>query len=163
MSESHWLVKQEPADYSWSNLVRDRQTAWTGVRNFQARHHLRAMRKGDLVALYHSGKERRLVGLATVSRTAYPDPTAPEGDWVAVDLQPLRPLHHPISLAEIKADPQLRNLALVRQPRLSVMALQPAQFHRLLALAQTDLDSPPKTTTFAPECGDSLHDSGRHF
>lgn len=135
----YWLVKQEPDEYPWRALVRDGRTAWTGVRNFQARNHLRAMRRGDPVLYYHSGRERQIVGLATVVREAYPDPTAREGDWSCVDLQPLKPLARPVTLSEIKADAALRELALVRQPRLSVMPLSAAQFRRLLRLGRTRL------------------------
>ncbi len=135
----YWLVKQEPDEYPWTALVRDGRTAWTGVRNFQARNHLRAMRRGNPVLYYHSGRERQIVGLAIVVREAYPDPTAREGDWSCVDLQPLKPLARPVTLDEIKADAALRELTLVRQPRLSVMPLSAAQFRRLLRLGRTRL------------------------
>lgn len=128
-----WLVKQEPADYPWSRLVAEGGTAWTGVRNFQARNYLRAMQPGDPVLYYHSGAERALVGLARVARAAYPDPTAAEGDWVAVDLVPVQALPRPIRLAEIKSDPALKNLPLIRQSRLSVMPVGEVEFHHLLA------------------------------
>lgn len=136
MPQRCWLVKQEPADYPWSQFVAEGGTAWTGVRNFQARNHLRAMQPGDAVLYYHSGGERAVVGLARVARAAYPDPTASEGDWVAVDLAPEHPLPRPVALAEIKADPALKNLPLIRQARLSVMPVSEAEFRRLLALAQ---------------------------
>src|SRR5512134_2802500 len=103
MSKGCWLVKQEPADYAWASFVREGRTAWTGVRNFAARKHLRAMRKGDLVFYYHSGEEKQAVGLARVEKEAYPDPTATEGDWSAVDLSPVKPLRKPVTLATIKA------------------------------------------------------------
>lgn len=137
MAGSYWLVKQEPADYAWKALVRDGRTAWTGVRNYQARNHLRAMAEGDLVAYYHSGEERRVVGLARVVRAAYPDPTATEGDWVCVDLAPIRAVTEPVTLAVIKADAVLREMALVRQGRLSVTPVSEAQFARLLELGKT--------------------------
>ena len=95
MTTQYWLVKQEPEDFSWSDFVRDGRTAWTGVRNYAARNHLRAMAKGDTVFFYHSGDEKSVVGLAEVIRPAYPDPTADEDGWVAVDLKPLRPLPRP--------------------------------------------------------------------
>ncbi|MCX8089879.1 MAG: EVE domain-containing protein [Verrucomicrobiae bacterium] len=136
---SHWLVKQEPGEYAWADFVRDGRTAWTGVRNFQARNHLRAMRRGDLVLYYHSGEERAVVGVARVEREAYPDPTAREGDWSCVDLVPVKPLARPVTLAEIKADPALRDMPLLRQSRLSVMPLTAGQFRRLLALGRTRL------------------------
>jgi len=136
MPQHCWLVKQEPADYPWAQLVADGGTAWTGVRNFQARNHLRAMQPGEPVLYYHSGAERAVVGLAQVTRAAYPDPTARDGDWVAVDLKPVRALPRPVSLAEIKADPALKNLPLIRQSRLSVMPVGEPEFRRLLALAE---------------------------
>ncbi len=141
---NYWLVKQEPEDYAWATFVEDGGTAWTGVRNFQARNHLRAMRKGDTVLFYHSGKAKEIVGLARVTRTAYPDPTAPEGDWSAVDLQPVQALATPVALATIKADPQLKELALVRQSRLSVMPVTAPEFARLLQLAGTRRSNPRK-------------------
>jgi predicted RNA-binding protein with PUA-like domain len=133
----HWLVKSEPAAYSWTNLLRDDGTAWTGVRNFAARNHLRAMRRGDFVLFYHSVTDKQIVGLATVARAAFPDPTAKEGDWSAVELKPSKPLTRPVTLGEIKADDALRDLPLLRQSRLSVMPLSAAEFKRLLQLGQT--------------------------
>jgi predicted RNA-binding protein with PUA-like domain len=134
-----WLVKQEPEDYSWNTLVADEETAWTGIRNFQARNFLRAMKKGDRVLFYHSVTEKQVVGVARVARTAYTDPTADEGDWSCVDLQPLAPLRSPVTLAMIKDDEVLRDLLLIRQSRLSVMPVTAAQFERVLALGQTQL------------------------
>lgn len=134
MQTQHWLVKQEPETYSWTRFVRDGGTSWTGVRNFQARNHLRSMRLGDLVLFYHSVSEKQVVGIARVARTAYADPTAGEGDWSCVDLQPVEPLANPVSLAIIKADRALRELPLIRNSRLSVVPVSAAQFNRLLAL-----------------------------
>ena len=134
---NYWLVKSEPEAYAWSQLVADRRTAWTGVRNFQARNHLRAMKTGDLVLFYHSVSEKQIVGLARVCREAYPDPTAEEGDWSCVDLKPVMALAKPVSLEVIKADELLEDLALLKQSRLSVTPLTPAQYGRLLALADT--------------------------
>lgn len=131
----HWLVKQEPEAYSWSKFVADKATAWTGVRNYQARNNLRAMRKGDSVLFYHSVSEKQIVGLARVARESYPDPTAQEGDWVAVDLEPLRPLEKPVTLEQIKQDKKLAKLALLRQSRLSVTPVTTDEFVRILALA----------------------------
>lgn len=139
MSKNYWLVKQEPAEYAWARFLADGSAAWTGVRNFQARNHLRGMRRGDLVCYYHSGARREIVGLARVQREAYTDPTATEGDWSAVDLVPVKPLRQPVSLARIRADPALQNLPLLRQARLSVMPLTEAQFRRLLELGATKL------------------------
>ena len=139
MSKQYWLVKQEPAEYAWSALVKDGGTAWTGVRNFQARNNLRAMKRGDIVLYYHSGAEKMVVGVARVAREPYPDPTATEGDWLAVDLAPLKAVLKPVTLAQIKADTILRQMALVRQSRLSVSPVTAEQAARLLRLAQTKL------------------------
>jgi len=133
----HWMVKQEPEAYAWNTFVKDGRTAWTGVRNFQARNNLRDMRRGDLVFYYHSVSEKRVVGLARVAREAYADPTATEGDWSCVDLEPVKPLQTPVELAAIKADTVLRDMPLIRQSRLSVSPLTSEQFERLLELAQT--------------------------
>jgi predicted RNA-binding protein with PUA-like domain len=134
---NYWLVKSEPEAYAWSQLVSDRRTAWTGVRNFQARNHLRAMKTGDPVLFYHSVSEKQIVGLARVCREAYPDPTAEEGDWSSVDLAPVTALGKPVPLETIKTDKLLRDMALVKQSRLSVTLLTPAQYGRLLTLAET--------------------------
>jgi predicted RNA-binding protein with PUA-like domain len=133
-----WLVKQEPEAYSWSMLVKDRRTAWTGVRNFQARINLRAMKKGDLVLYYHSVSEKQVVGIARVEKQAYPDPTATEGDWVCVDLVPVNALRKPVSLDVIKADKALADMKLVRQSRLSVTPVTREQFNRILKLAEPE-------------------------
>src|SRR5580658_2765382 len=99
---NHWIVKTEPEAFSWADLVKDGRAAWTGVRNFQARNNLRSMKKGDLVFFYHSVSEKQIVGLARVAREAYPDPTAQEGDWVCVDLAPVKTLARTVSLDVIK-------------------------------------------------------------
>ena len=137
MPKHYWLVKQEPEAYSWSDFVKDGRTVWTGVRNFQARNNLRAMKKGDVVAFYHSVTDKQVVGLARVEREAYPDPTADEGDWSCVDLVPGKALKHPVSLDAIKADKLLADMPLVRQSRLSVTPLTEQQFERLLELGTT--------------------------
>ncbi len=134
---NYWLVKQEPSSYSWATFSRDHTTAWTGVRNFQARNNLRAMKKGDEVFYYHSGDERSVVGLARVMREHYPDPTATEGDWSAVDLEAIRPLTQPVALASIKADQSLADMLLLRNSRLSVQPVSEKQFGRLLELGKT--------------------------
>ncbi len=134
---NYWLVKQEPEDYSWSDFGTDGKTAWTGVRSFPARKNLRGMKPGDAVFFYHSGEARLMVGLARVAREAYPDPTAGDEDWSAVDLVPVKPLATPVALSQIKADKILREMALVKQSRLSVMPVTPAQFRRLLELSGT--------------------------
>lgn len=135
-SKGHWLVKQEPEDYSWDDLKRDGSTQWTGVRNFQARNNLRQMKMGDAVFFYHSGKEKCVVGIAIVSKAAYPDPTANEEGWIAVDLEPLKKLPHPVSLADIKANAKLRDLLLVRQSRLSVMPIGQSEFEEIVRMGK---------------------------
>jgi predicted RNA-binding protein with PUA-like domain len=130
----HWLVKQEPDTYPWEQFVRDGKTAWTGVRNFQARNNLRAMSVGDEVFYYHSVKGKSVMGTARVKRAAYADPTADEGDWCCVDLVPEASLSRPVSLEQIKEVPELSELALLRQSRLSVMPVTAAEakvLHRL--------------------------------
>jgi predicted RNA-binding protein with PUA-like domain len=139
MAQNYWLVKQEPETYSWTTFVKEGGTAWTGVRNFQARNNLRAMKKGDRVFYYHSVSEKRVVGVARVSREAYADPTAKEGDWVCVEFVPVEPLKEPVGLETIKADKVLREMPLIRNSRLSVMPLTEAQARRLLELAETRL------------------------
>lgn len=128
----HWLVKSEPSAYSWSDLVRDHKTAWTGVRNFQARNNLRAMKRGELVLFYHSVKDPAVVGISKVEKEFYPDPTASEGDWSCVDLVPVKQLPSPVPLAEIKADPSLKEISLIRQSRLSVMPLTAHEYQRIV-------------------------------
>lgn len=137
MPKQYWLVKQEPEAYAWSRFVTDGRTAWTGVRNFQARNNLRAMKTGDRVLYYHSVTDKSVVGIAQVEREAYPDPTADEGDWVCVDLVPVKPLRQSVSLEQLKADSLTKNLPLIRQSRLSVTPLSPDEFARILELGRT--------------------------
>ena len=137
MAKNYWLVKSEPEAYSWTTFVKDGRAAWTGVRNFQARNNLRAMKKGDLVAFYHSVTDKQVVGLAKVDKEAYPDATAKEGDWSCVDLVPAKPLKQPVTLVAIKADKALADMPLLKQSRLSVTPLTETQFQRLLKLAGT--------------------------
>ena len=139
LSLNHWLVKSEPESYSWAQFVKEGATAWTGVRNFQARNNLRAMAMGDFVLFYHSGEAKQVVGLARVSRTSYPDPTATEGDWSALDLVPTKPLTVPVTLATIKAEKVLSEMLLVRNSRLSVTPVNKTQFKRILGLGKTKL------------------------
>ena len=133
--KSLWLVKQEPSSYSWSDFVAEGQTSWTGVRNYTARNNLRKMRIGDEVLYYHSGEEKAVVGIAKVTRTAYRDPTAKEGDWSTVDIAPVKPLRRPVPLREIKADPRLKGIPLVRQSRLSVMPLPERAFREIVKMS----------------------------
>ena len=132
---NHWLVKSEPEAYSWSQFLKDGKAAWTGVRNFQARNNLRAMKKGDAVFFYHSVSDKQVVGLAKVVKEFYPDATAEEGDWSCVDLAPEKTFVQPITLEIIKTDAVLKDMPLVRQSRLSVTPLTKAQADRLLKLA----------------------------
>jgi predicted RNA-binding protein with PUA-like domain len=131
-----WLVKQEPSAYSWASFVADGKTSWTGVRNYTARNNLRAMRKGDAVLFYHSVSEKAVVGTAKVIREAYSDPTATEGDWSAVDLAPEKALPRPVTLDEIKRNPRLKEMALLRLSRLSVQPLTSAEFQEILGMAR---------------------------
>src|SRR5229473_7147338 len=130
--KNFWLVKQEPSSYSWSDFVADGETNWTGVRNYAARNNLRRMREGDEVLFYHSGIEKAVVGIAKVTRAAYPDPTARDGDWNAVDLAPIKSLRRPVTLRQIRGDPRLSKIQLVRQSRLSVMPLISAEFRTIV-------------------------------
>jgi predicted RNA-binding protein with PUA-like domain len=134
---NYWLVKQEPEAYSWANFLKDGRTAWTGVRNFQARNNLRAMKKNDSVLFYHSVSDKQIVGLASVAREAYADPTAEEGDWSCVDLVPTKTLKRPISLAEVKSEKVLKDMLLLRMSRLSVTPVTKAQFDRLIEMAES--------------------------
>ena len=118
---AHWLVKQEPESYSWSDFTRDRRTSWDGVRNYQARNNLKAMCAGDPVFFYASGDLKSVLGTARVAKAAYPDPTADEPGWVSVELEAIGPVARPVSLAEIKAEPALANILLIRNSRLSVI------------------------------------------
>ena len=132
--KSYWLVKSEPSAYSWDDLVRDGRTSWTGVRNFTARNNLRAMQEGDEVLFYHSVIGKEVVGVAKVVRTAYPDATANEGDWSAVDLAPGKPLKRPVTLEQVKTVPKLKEIALLRLSRLSVQPLGEAEFREIVRL-----------------------------
>lgn len=132
----YWLVKQEPTAYSWDRFVADGKTDWTGVRNFQARNNLRTMRVGDEVLYYHSVNEKVVVGIAKVTREAFRDPTAREGDWSAVELTPVKPLEQPVTLDQIRAEPKLQEIRLLRNSRLSVIDLTRAEFERILSLSR---------------------------
>ena len=131
----HWMVKSEPASYSWEQFTKDGHAAWTGVRNFQARNNLRAMKTGDVVLFYHSVTGKEVVGIAKVAREAYPDPTADEPGWDCVDLVPEKPLKKSVSLDTIKAAPALKDIALLKQSRLSVMPLTAGEYAVILKLS----------------------------
>ncbi len=133
---NYWLVKSEPNTYSWDQLVKDGETRWDGVRNFAARIHLNAMKKGDQVMFYHSNEGMEVVGIAKVIRTAYPDPTSDDERWVAVDLAPYKPLKKPVTLVQVKADKRLKDIALVRIGRLSVQPLKKEEFDVILELSK---------------------------
>jgi predicted RNA-binding protein with PUA-like domain len=134
---NYWLVKQEPESYAFSQFAKDGKTAWTGVRNYQARNFLKSMAVGDRVLYYHSGKDKSVVGTAAVTREAFPDPTAEDQTegWVAVELKADKPVKTPVSLAAIKSDPKLGDLLLVRHSRLSVMPVAKPEFEHILRLA----------------------------
>jgi predicted RNA-binding protein with PUA-like domain len=134
--KNFWLVKQEPSSYSWSDFVADGETSWTGVRNFAARNNLRKMQKGDEVFFYHSGDEKAVVGIAKVVRIAHPDTTADEGDWSTVDLVPVKPVAKAVTLREIKSNPRLKGILLVRQSRLSVMPLAEPEFREIESMGR---------------------------
>ncbi len=134
-SLNYWLVKQEPSTYCWDTFLKEGETEWTGVRNFQARKNLRAMQAGEQVLFYHSVIRPSVMGVALVVTSAYPDPTATEGDWSAVILKPVYTLRRPVTLAEIKADLDLQDMALIKQSRLSVMSVTKQEFSKILAKA----------------------------
>ena len=138
---AHFLVKSEPYKYSFAELCRDGQTRWDGVRSFEARNNLRAMRVGDRVLFYHSNEGKEVVGVAQVLTAAYPDPTAPGEDWSVVDLMPVIALTKPVTLATIKAEPRLAAINLLRRSRLSVVPITAAEFALLLQLSGTKLPS----------------------
>jgi predicted RNA-binding protein with PUA-like domain len=128
------MVKQEPEAYSWDDFVRDGATDWTGVRNFQARNNLKAMKKGDKVLFYHSVTGKEVVGIATVSKSEFPDPT--DEKWVAVELKPVKPLKKPVALAQIKANLALASIGLLRQSQLSVMPLTKDDFEEIVSMSK---------------------------
>ncbi len=136
MKTQHWLVKTEPDSYSWDQFVKDGRTDWTGVRNYTARIHLNAMSVRDRVLVYESMTTKAVVGIAEVVQTAFPDKTAEEPGWVAVGLKAVSPLAKPITLAQIKADPLLAKMEMLRLNRLSVVPVRPEEFERILALAK---------------------------
>ncbi|MCB9306906.1 MAG: EVE domain-containing protein [Lewinellaceae bacterium] len=137
--KQYWLVKSEPDVYGFDQLVKDGRTRWDGVRNYQARNNLRAMKAGDLCLFYHSNIGLEIVGIARVAKEHYPDPTAEKGDWSAVDLEPLKPFAKAVPLTEIKKHPGLQQLGLVRNARLSVMPVTFDEFSTLLKLGSTQI------------------------
>jgi len=128
----YWLVKSEPATYSWDDLVKDGWTYWDGVRNYQARNNLKDMKKGDRVLFYHSNKGLEIVGVSRVIREYYPDPTTEDERWVVVDIEPVQALKNPVTLSEIKTDRNLKNMSLIKQSRLSVMPVTKKEYEVIL-------------------------------
>ena len=129
----YWLVKSEPVKYSWDEFLKDGWTYWDGVRNYQARNNLKGMRKHDHVLYYHSNEGLAVVGVARVRKEAYQDPTTDDERWVVVDLEPVETLKRPVTLPEIKQDPNLQGMALIRQSRLSVMPVSDDEYHLIVA------------------------------
>jgi predicted RNA-binding protein with PUA-like domain len=132
-----WLVKQEPSKYNWEQFVQDKGTYWDGVRNFQARNNLKAMKKGDLVLFYHSVVGKEIKGIARVSKEFYPDPTTDDPNWVVVDLKPVQAFNKPVTLEDIKGHSKLKDIALIKQSRLSVMPIKETEFKTILQLGET--------------------------
>ncbi len=130
----YWLVKSEPGNYSWDDLLRDKETAWDGVRNYQARNNLSAMQQGDLVLVYHSVNEKQVVGVAQVVSTAFQDPTTQDDRWLAVQLAAHQTIANPVTLEAIKQEPRLQQIALIKQSRLSVMPLTKEEFTVILSM-----------------------------
>ncbi len=133
---NYWLLKSEPFKYSWEKLLIDKTTFWDGVRNYQARNNLRAMKKGDLCLFYHSNEDKQVVGIAKVVKTAYQDPTTDDANWVVVDVAPFKTLKKPVTLADIKSEPRLSKMNLLRQFRLSVVDLKKEEFDCILELSE---------------------------
>lgn len=131
---NYWLVKSEPGTYSWENLVQDKKTTWDGVRNYQARNNLKAMKKGDLALFYHSNEDKAVIGISKIVKEAYPDPK--DKDWVVVDLGVHKKLKNPVSLAQVKTTKKLADMVLVRVSRLSVQPVKPEEFDLILALSE---------------------------
>jgi predicted RNA-binding protein with PUA-like domain len=130
---NYWLLKTEPDTFSWDDLARDKKTGWDGVRNFQARSHLKAMKKGDLAFVYHTGEEKSVVGIAKITKESYPDPK--DNEWVAVEIAPVSKLKNAVGLAQIKADKRFTNMVLVRASRLSVQPVKKEEFDMIVALS----------------------------
>ena len=139
--KSFWIIKQEPSQYNWKQFEKDRETYWDGVRNYQARNNLKKMKKGDNLLFYHSVVRKEIVGIAEVTREAYPDPTTDDERWVVVDLKPIKPFKVPVTLEDIKAHKELSEIALIKQARLSVMPITKKEFQIFLKLCKTKLSS----------------------
>jgi predicted RNA-binding protein with PUA-like domain len=144
LARGYWLIKSEPFKYSWDKLVEEGKTFWDGVRNYEARNNLRAMKKGDLALYYHSNEGKEVVGIAEIVGEAYPDPTAEDPQWVVVDIAPVVPFSVPVTLATIKADPELPDIALVKRGRLSVVPMTSSEFRHVAKLGKTKVPSQKK-------------------
>lgn len=131
-----WLMKTEPSTFSWDDLVRDKKTGWDGVRNFQARNNLKAMKKGDQAFIYHSNDDKAIVGIAKITKEGFPDPK--DDEWTAVEIAPVRKLKNPITLAQIKGDKRLANMVLVKASRLSVQPVRSEEFDQIISLSEDD-------------------------
>lgn len=134
---NYWLIKTEPGTYSWEDLKKDKETFWDGVRNYQARNNLREMKKGDLCLYYHSVNEKSVLGVAKVSKEAYQDPTTDDDRWVAVDVVPDQEFDRPVTLAMVKAEPDLAEMVLVKNSRLSVQPVRPEEFDKIVAMGMS--------------------------
>ncbi len=134
---NYWLIKSEPSVYSWEQFLKDKKTSWDGIRNYAARNNLRDMRKGDEVFFYHSNEGMEIVGIATVAKESYQDPTTEDKNWVVVDLKPMKKLKTPVPLSQIKSDPELSQMELVRISRLSVQKVSAKEWNRILQLSAT--------------------------
>lgn len=139
MARKYWLMKSEPHKYAWDELVKDGSTYWDGVRNYEARNNLAAMQVGDLALYYHSNVGKEIVGVARITRTAYPDPTTEDERWVVVDIEPVVPFKQFVTLADVKADPALPDIQLVRRGRLSVVPVTTEEFRHLLKRGKTSI------------------------
>lgn len=133
---AYWLIKSDPSEYSWDDLNTDSITNWTGIRNFQARNYLAQMKTGDTLLFYHSGIGKKIVGLAEVTKEAFPDPTAKEGEWLAVEIAPIKSLRKAVSLEQIKEHIKLRDMLLLRQHRLSTLPVTDEQFNAIIELSK---------------------------
>lgn len=131
---NYWLLKTEPDTFSWSDLIRDKTAVWDGVRNFQARNNLKAMKKGDQAFVYHTGEDKAIIGIAEIVKEAYPEPK--DKDWIAVDLKPVKKLKNLVELGTIKKDKRLANMVLVRVARLSVQPVKKEEFDLIIALSE---------------------------
>jgi len=132
---NYWLIKSEPFKYSWSTFVKDQITFWDGVRNYQARNNLREMRVGEMCLFYHSNEDKQVVGIAEIVKEFYQDPTTEDPNWVVVDVKPVNTLLKPVTLNQIKSDPRLNNIGMIKQPRLSVIKITQLEFNTILELS----------------------------